>query len=45
MKAGHKTPALAYLRTAADVGADKDSDQRQRAAITGFAKAHGYELA
>ena len=33
-------PAVAYLRTssAANVGADKDSDQRQRAAIDAFAK-------
>jgi DNA invertase Pin-like site-specific DNA recombinase len=46
MKTCHKTPAIAYLRTssAANVGADKDSDQRQRAAITGFAKAHGYAI-
>jgi hypothetical protein len=46
MKNGHKTPAIAYLRTssAANVGADKDSDKRQRAAIEGFAKANGYEL-
>ena len=34
------TPAVAYLRTssAANVGPDKDSDKRQRAAIEGFAK-------
>jgi len=34
------TPAVAYLRTssAANVGHDKDSDKRQRAAIEGFAK-------
>jgi DNA invertase Pin-like site-specific DNA recombinase len=46
MKFGQKTPAIAYLRTssAANVGADKDSDQRQRAAITSFAKANGYEI-
>ena len=33
-------PAVAYLRTssAASVGADKDSDKRQRAAIEAFAK-------
>src|SRR6185369_11439026 len=39
-------PAVAYLRTssAANVGADKDSDQRQRAAIGAFAKRSGYEL-
>ena len=41
---GSNVPAISYLRTssAANVGADKDSEQRQRAAITGFAKAHGY---
>src|SRR4026209_1653714 len=46
MKTCQKTPAIAYLRTssAANVGADKDSEQHQRAAITGFAKAHGYEI-
>ena len=40
------TPAIAYLRTssAANVGADKDSDKRQRQAIEGFAKHAGYEL-
>jgi DNA invertase Pin-like site-specific DNA recombinase len=39
-------PAVAYLRTssAANVGSDKDSDKRQRAAIAAFAKAAGYEL-
>ena len=33
-------PAVAYLRTssAANVGADKDSDKRQRSAIEAFAK-------
>jgi DNA invertase Pin-like site-specific DNA recombinase len=42
-----RTKAIAYLRTssAANVGADKDSDKRQRAAIEAFAKANGYELA
>jgi hypothetical protein len=32
-------PAVAYLRTssAANVGADKDSDKRQRSAIAAFA--------
>src|SRR5215471_11096776 len=41
-----KTPALAYLRTSssANVGADKDSDKRQRLAIATFAKHAGYEL-
>jgi DNA invertase Pin-like site-specific DNA recombinase len=39
--------AFAYLRTssAANVGPDKDSDKRQRAAIAAFAKAHGYRIA
>jgi DNA invertase Pin-like site-specific DNA recombinase len=41
-----KTPAISYLRTssAANVGADKDSDRRQREAIQAFAKRAGYEL-
>jgi DNA invertase Pin-like site-specific DNA recombinase len=41
-----RTPAVAYLRTssAANVGADKDSDKRQRAAIQGFAKRAGFEI-
>jgi DNA invertase Pin-like site-specific DNA recombinase len=41
-----KTPAIAYLRTssAANVGTDKDSDKRQRAAIEAFAKPAGYGL-
>jgi DNA invertase Pin-like site-specific DNA recombinase len=38
--------AVAYLRTssATNVGADRDSDKRQRAAIAAFAKAHGYSI-
>jgi DNA invertase Pin-like site-specific DNA recombinase len=38
--------AVAYLRTssAANVGADKDSDKRQRAAIEAFAKHAGFTL-
>jgi DNA invertase Pin-like site-specific DNA recombinase len=38
--------ALAYLRTssASNVGADKDSDKRQRAAIEAYAAAHGIEI-
>lgn len=38
--------AVAYLRTssATNVGADKDSDKRQLAAIEAFAKANGYEV-
>jgi len=39
-------PAIAYLRTssATNVGADKDSDRRQRQAIETFAKRAGYEI-
>lgn len=39
-----RVEAVAYLRTssATNAGPDKDSDKRQRAAIAGFAKAHGY---
>jgi DNA invertase Pin-like site-specific DNA recombinase len=38
--------AVAYLRTSstANVGIAKDSDKRQRAAITAFAKRAGYEI-
>jgi DNA invertase Pin-like site-specific DNA recombinase len=44
--AGKRIDAIAYLRTSstANVGADKDSDKRQRAAIASFAKAHGYRI-
>jgi DNA invertase Pin-like site-specific DNA recombinase len=40
------TKAVAYLRTssAANVGADKDSEKRQRVAIDAFAKAVGFEI-
>jgi DNA invertase Pin-like site-specific DNA recombinase len=40
------TPAIAYLRTssAANVGADKDSEHRQRRAIDAFAKQNGFEI-
>jgi DNA invertase Pin-like site-specific DNA recombinase len=46
MASKEKTPAIAYLRTssAANVGSDKDSDKRQRAAIEAFAKRAGYEV-
>ena len=46
MTAKPKTEAVAYIRTssAANVGADKDSDKRQRAAITAFAKGSGLVL-
>ena len=39
-------PAVAYLRTssAANVGADKDSDKRQRAAVEAFAKRAGFTI-
>ena len=42
-----RTKAVAYLRTssAANVGQDKDSDKRQRAAIAAFAKRARYEIA
>jgi DNA invertase Pin-like site-specific DNA recombinase len=38
--------AVAYIRTssAANVGADKDSDKRQRAAIDGYARRAGFNL-
>jgi DNA invertase Pin-like site-specific DNA recombinase len=41
------TKAFAYLRTssATNVGADKDSDKRQRGTIFGFAKANKFEVA
>ena len=41
-----RVAAIAYLRTssATNVGADKDSDKRQRQAIEVFAKHAGYEL-
>jgi DNA invertase Pin-like site-specific DNA recombinase len=44
--ARNKIPAIAYFRTSskANVGTDKDSDKRQRAAVEGFAKANGYEI-
>src|SRR4029078_10917147 len=46
MVAKAKLTAVAYIRpaSAADVGADKDSDKRQRAAIEGFAKRAGFDL-
>ena len=45
-KKGKLVEAVAYIRTssAANVGADKDSDKRQRAAIEGFAKRAGFDL-
>lgn len=43
---GKRVEAVAYIRTssAANVGADKDSEQRQRVAIAGFAKRAGFDL-
>jgi DNA invertase Pin-like site-specific DNA recombinase len=43
---GKKVEAVAYIRTssAANVGPDKDSDKRQRAAIEGFAKRAGFAV-
>ena len=39
-------PPIAYLRTfsAGSVGADKDSDKRQRIAIQRFAKSAGFQI-
>ena len=41
-----RTPAIAYLRTssAANVGADKGSDKRQRDAIALYAKHAGFAV-
>src|SRR5262245_6024019 len=46
MKKKVKLLAVAYLRTssAANVGADKDSDKRQQLAIAAWAKAAGVEI-
>ena len=43
---GKRVDAVAYIRTssAANVGADKDSDKRQRTAIEGYAKRAGFVL-
>jgi DNA invertase Pin-like site-specific DNA recombinase len=43
---GKFVKAVSYLRTssAAGVGAGKDSDKRQRAALAGFAKSAGFEI-
>ena len=43
---GKRVEAVAYIRTssAANVGADKDSDKRQRAAIDAYAKRGGFDL-
>jgi DNA invertase Pin-like site-specific DNA recombinase len=41
-----QSPAVAYMRTssATNVGADKDSDKRQRAAIEAFSKRAGFAI-
>ena len=42
---GKKVEAVAYIfriSSAANVGADKDSDKRQRAAIEGYARQAGF---
>src|SRR4051794_36869889 len=46
MKGSKAVAAVAYLRTssAANVGADKDSDRRQREAIAAFAKRAGFDV-
>jgi DNA invertase Pin-like site-specific DNA recombinase len=46
-RSGEMVKAVAYLRTssAANVGADKDSDKRQRDAIAAFAKRAGFVVA
>jgi DNA invertase Pin-like site-specific DNA recombinase len=46
MSKKNRTPALAYLRTssATNIGADKDSEKRQREAIQAFAKRAGFEI-
>jgi DNA invertase Pin-like site-specific DNA recombinase len=46
MSRKNRTPAIAYLRisSAANVGADRDSDKRQRKAIEGFAKRAGFDI-
>jgi DNA invertase Pin-like site-specific DNA recombinase len=46
MRRKNRPPAVAYLRTssATNVGADRDSDVRQRQAIDTFAKRGGYEI-
>ncbi len=45
-RSGELTLALAYMRTssAANVGADKDSEKRQREAIASFARRAGFDI-
>jgi DNA invertase Pin-like site-specific DNA recombinase len=42
----NRVQAVGYVRTssAANVGADRDSEPRQRRAIENFAKSAGYEV-
>jgi DNA invertase Pin-like site-specific DNA recombinase len=42
----NRVEAVGYLRTSStdNVGADKDSEKRQRAAVAGYAKAAGFDL-
>jgi DNA invertase Pin-like site-specific DNA recombinase len=46
IKGKNRVEAVAYLRTssATNVGSDKDSEPRQRAAIDGFAKRNGFVI-
>jgi DNA invertase Pin-like site-specific DNA recombinase len=46
VRKGKRVEAVAYIRTssATNVGAEKDSDTRQRAAIEGYARRAGYVL-
>jgi DNA invertase Pin-like site-specific DNA recombinase len=46
LRNGKLVEAIGYMRTssASNVGADKDSDKRQRAAIEGYAKSAGYSI-
>jgi DNA invertase Pin-like site-specific DNA recombinase len=46
MTGKREVPAVGYMRTssASNVGADKDSERRQRAVIESFARSHGYEI-
>jgi Resolvase, N terminal domain len=45
-RSGEPIQAVAYLRTssATNIGADKDSDKRQRDAIAGFARRAGFTI-
>jgi len=43
---GKTVDAIGYMRTssATNVGADKDSEKRQRAAIESFARSNGFAI-